>query len=58
MSKKILFIAVEINEGEDLSGVGGTGVDVVEAGGLGSAEEGGLEVLDRVGMAKGEEKEE
>lgn len=43
---EVLFVTVEVDEGEYLAPVGGACLDVVESGRFGGAEEGGLEVVD------------
>jgi hypothetical protein len=48
----LLFISIDVHQREDFTCVGGTGVNVVECGGLGDLEEGGLEVIDCEGESQ------
>ena len=54
----VLFVAVEVDEGQHLASVGGTCLDVVESRRFGGAEEGGLEVVDSQCEKGGQEEDQ
>ena len=55
---RVLFVTVEVDEGQHLASVGGTCLDVVESRRFGGAEEGGLEVVDSQCEKGGQEEDQ